>query len=58
MNKNENYRSFTVKHCIKCNYAWEKEGNKQLMYYDFPKYGLQKKTCNECKKKELSYVQK
>ena len=46
-----NYNHFTVKHCISCNYCWEREGSKQVMYYDFPKYKLQKKTCNECLKK-------
>ena len=52
-----NYNHFTVKHCTSCNYCWEKEGSKQVMYYDFPKYGLEHKNCNNCKKRELSNAQ-
>jgi|3_EtaG_2_1085321.scaffolds.fasta_scaffold251047_2 hypothetical protein len=58
MSEDKGYVAFAVKHCKSCNHCWEREGNKQLKYWDFPKYGLEEKTCNECKKKELSYVQK
>ena len=43
-----NFNSFTVKHCTHCNYAWENDNGKQLMYWDFPKYKLEKKTCKKC----------
>ena len=46
-----NYNSFAVKYCTYCKYAWENEHGTEIMYYDFPKYKLQKKTCKKCKKK-------
>ena len=46
-----NFNSFSVKLCTSCGHAWEGQGKNQDKYWDFPKYGLQKKSCNDCKKK-------
>ena len=46
-----NFNSFAVKHCNICNYAWENDNGNIVMYWDFPKYKLQKKTCKKCKEK-------
>lgn len=44
--------------CIECNRAWQEEltcdskGYMKTYYHgDFPKYGLEKKECEECKTK-------
>ena len=49
-----NFNSFTVKHCAHCNHAWEGQGKNQAMYWDFPKYKLEKKTCHDCKQRGYS----
>ena len=43
---------FTVKYCNSCKYAWERWGEKLIEYWDFPTYGLQRKICSKCIKKE------
>ena len=48
----EKETKFTVKCCTKCNHAWEQNGKKTVVYIDFPTYGLQRKTCSFCIKKE------
>ena len=58
----ERNTQFSVKWCISCNYAWEKDTKNVLMHLDFPSYGLQRKTCPHCIKKEqrmedFSYAQ-
>ena len=43
---------FTVKFCVSCNHAWEQDVNKTIIHLDFPSYGLQRKTCPHCVKKQ------
>ena len=52
MRHKENNTQFTVKFCVSCNYAWEKDVGKIIMHLDFPSYGLQRKTCPHCVKKQ------
>ena len=52
MRQNENNTQFTVKYCTKCNHSWEKDAGKTIIHLDFPTYGLQRKTCSHCAKKE------
>ena len=52
MRHQENNTQFTVKLCVGCNHAWEKDTNKTIIHLDFPSYGLQRKTCDNCAKRE------
>ena len=52
MRHNENNTQFPVKYCNSCNYSWENIHGKLMKYLDFPSYGLQRKTCSKCVKKE------
>jgi len=46
----------TLKHCKNCNSVWQYDYSnnrkKFINYEDMPTYGLIKKTCDKCKKKE------
>ena len=62
MRYNQNETKFTVKYCNSCNYCWEKIHGKLTTYLDFPSYGLQRKTCSKCVKRQqrmedFSYAQ-
>ena len=48
----ENNTQFSVKYCNSCNHTWEKICGKTTMHLDFPSYGLQRKTCSICIKRE------
>ena len=58
----ENHTQFPVKYCNDCNHSWENVYGKLIKYSDFPTYGLQRKTCSGCIKKQqrmedFSYAQ-
>ena len=48
----ENNTQFPVKHCNNCNHSWENIYGKLVVHLDFPSYGLQRKTCPHCIKRE------
>ena len=51
-----NNDGFTPKVCLKCSRVWDREiagRNMKLEYYkDFPTYGVQRKNCPPCNRKE------
>ena len=52
MKHNEHRTQFPVKYCNSCNYSWENVYGKLILHLDFPSYGLQRKTCRKCIKKQ------
>ena len=62
MRHSENNTSFSVKYCNSCEHPWENIHGKLMIYSEFPTYGLQRKTCSKCIKRErdmeyFSYAQ-
>ena len=62
MKHGENKIRFPVRHCNSCNHSWENIYGKLVIHLDFPSYGLQRKTCSKCIKRErdmeyFSYAQ-
>ena len=61
MRHSENNTNFSVRYCNNCEHPWENINGKLMVYSDFPTYGLQRKTCPNCIKRErrmedFSYV--
>ena len=52
MKHSENNTSFSVKYCTNCEHPWENIHGKLMIYSEFPTYGLQRKTCSKCIKRE------
>ena len=62
MRHSENNTNFSVKYCNNCKHSWENIYGKLTKYRDFPSYGLQRKTCSKCVKRQqrmedFSYAQ-
>ena len=63
MIKEENSTQFSVKYCTRCEHSWEPRGSKKnketgevekqcIIHLGFPTYGLRRKICYNCIKKE------
>ena len=52
MKYTNNNTQFVVKYCTYCEKAWEKEGKNPMIHLGFPTYGLGRKTCSNCIKKQ------
>ena len=61
--KEENSSQFSVKYCTRCEHSWEPRGSKKnkdtgevekqcIIHLGFPTYGLRRKDCFFCIKKE------
>jgi len=44
----DNFKSFKVKYCDDCGYAYEMDGSTVVYHTDFPSVGLDRETCNNC----------
>ena len=52
MRHSENNTNFSVRYCNSCEHPWENIHGKLMIYSEFPTYGLQRKTCSKCVKKQ------
>lgn len=61
--KEENNTQFSVKYCVLCKKSWEMVSSKKnketgkmerniIVHLDFPTYGLRRKVCYNCIKKQ------